>query len=96
MYICALPFYDHRIALSNLYKLLFMKSLNGQPEFTDIKINILDNNEILSWIKKWNIYPFQFMEAYYNVKEKTIQKIEEYLSDKGLINTTISNRQEAI
>lgn len=70
-----------------------MKNLTDHNEINDIKINILDNNQILSWIKKWNIYPFQFMEAYYNVKEKTIQQIEEYLSDKGLINTTISNSQ---
>ena len=71
-----------------------MKNLNDHPEVNDIKINILDNNEILSWIKKWNIYPFQFMEAYYSVKEKTIQKIEEYLSDKGLINTTASGTKQ--
>jgi hypothetical protein len=40
----------------------------------------------MSWIKKWGIYPYQFNEAYYAVKEKTIRKIEEYLIEKGLIN----------
>ncbi|MEJ7766379.1 MAG: hypothetical protein WKF89_01110 [Chitinophagaceae bacterium] len=70
-----------------------MKNPNDQPDTQDIQVNILDNNEILSWIKKWNIYPFQFMEAYYGVQEKTIQKIEEYLSNKGLLNTISTDTQ---
>jgi len=51
-------------------------------------INILDNNQLLDWIKKWNIYPCQFMEAYHAVKVKTILKIEEYLIEKGLVQTS--------
>lgn len=52
---------------------------------SDIPVNILDNNQLLNLIKKWNIYPYQFMEAYNAVKEKTILKIEEYLREKGTI-----------
>jgi hypothetical protein len=59
--------------------------MNNQLVSNDIRINILDNNELLTWIKKWDIYPFQFMEAYHAVKEKTIAKIEEYLVEKGLV-----------
>jgi hypothetical protein len=56
-----------------------------QPVVNDLPVNILDNNELLSWIKKWDIYPFQFMEAYHAVKIKTIATIEEYLKEKGFI-----------
>lgn len=70
-----------------------MKNLTESPEMKDVQIKILDNNEILSWIKKWNIYPYQFIEAYNAVKEKTVSKIEEYLEEKGLLGT--SARSEA-
>ena len=63
-----------------------MINFNHTQEATDIRIHVLDNNELLSWIKKWGIYPYQFNEAYHAVKEKTIKKIEEYLVEKGLIN----------
>ena len=59
-----------------------------QTVVIDMPINILDNNQLLGWIKKWNIYPFQFMEAYHAVKVKTILKIEEYLVEKGLIRNS--------
>jgi hypothetical protein len=62
-----------------------MINLNQPRDMKDIQINNLDNNEILSWIKMWRIYPYQFNEAYYAVKEKTINKIEAYLREKGLI-----------
>ena len=62
--------------------------MNSQSVANDVPVNILDNNELLTWIKKWHIYPFQFIEAYHAVKEKTISKIEEYLREKGLITTT--------
>ncbi len=52
---------------------------------SDIPITILDNNQLLNLIKKWDIYPYQFMEAYNAVTEKTILKIEGYLREKGLI-----------
>ncbi len=60
----------------------------NQSLVTDMPINILDNNQLLDWIKKWNIYPCQFMEAYHAVKVKTILKIEEYLIEKGLVQTS--------
>jgi hypothetical protein len=62
-----------------------MINLNQPSELKDIQINILDSNEILTWIKRWRIYPYQFNEAYHAVKEKTIKRIEEYLTEKGLI-----------
>ncbi len=64
--------------------------MNKQPVVNDVPINILDNNQLLSWIKKWDIYPYQFMEAYHGVTEKTICKIEEYLKERGFINTISS------
>ena len=63
-----------------------MIQFSHSQEVTDIQVHVLDNNELLSWIKKWGIYPYQFNEAYNAVKEKTIKKIEEYLVEKGLIN----------
>ncbi len=57
-----------------------------QPVVSDTPVNILDNNQLLECIKKWDIYPFQFMEAYHAVKVKTVFKIEEYLLEKGLIH----------
>jgi hypothetical protein len=63
-----------------------MINRNHSKDVNDIQIHVLDNNELMSWIKKWGIYPYQFNEAYYAVKEKTIRKIEEYLIEKGLIN----------
>ncbi len=59
--------------------------MNNQPVASDMPVNILDNNQLLKCIKEWDIYPFQFMEAYHAVKVKTVAKIEEYLIEKGLI-----------
>ena len=63
--------------------------MNSQSVANDVSVNILDNNELLSFIKKWNIYPYQFMEAYHAVKEKTVSKIEEYLIDKGFMSSAV-------
>ncbi|MEO5996424.1 MAG: hypothetical protein ABIN89_06835 [Chitinophagaceae bacterium] len=63
--------------------------MKNQSVANDISINVLDNNELLTWIKKWNIYPYQFMEAYHAVKEKSVSKIEEYLREKGFISSTV-------
>ena len=59
--------------------------MENQPVLNDVPVKILDNNQVLAWIKKWGIYPFQFIEAYNAVKEKTISQIEQYLTEKGLI-----------
>ena len=56
-----------------------------QSVANDMPVNILDNTQLLEWIKKWDIYPYQFMEAYHAVKVKTIFSIEQYLASKGLI-----------
>ncbi len=85
----------YRLLYSKIYNLARMKNLTDLSEMKDIQIKILDNNEILSWIKKWNIYPYQFIEAYNAVKVKTISKIEEYLQEKGLINTSIHEEASA-
>jgi hypothetical protein len=60
----------------------------NQPVVSDMPVNILDNNQLLECIKKWNIFPYQFMEAYRAVKVKTIYNIQEYLIEKGIIQNS--------
>ena len=62
--------------------------MQNQPVVNDMPVNILDNNQLLTFIKKWDIYPYQFMEAYRAVKVKTIFQIEQYLKEQGLIKTS--------
>ena len=50
---------------------------------TEKEIDFEKIQDIIYWSKKWEISPYQLMQAFYIIKTSNVRKIENYLREKG-------------
>ena len=50
---------------------------------TEKEIDFEKIQDIIYWSKKWEISPYQLMQAFYIIKTGNVRKIENYLREKG-------------
>lgn len=50
---------------------------------TETEIDFEKIQDVIYWSKKWEVTPYQLIQAFFVIKTSKVRKIEDYLREKG-------------